>query len=1175
MKKKIHENEHNNCKNTDRITSNKDRTQVPRGVQSVFYSPDYILKKIFRKDGPVLGSRFDSLPENAFSGPKCRSAKSTSKKRCHAYQENRNAIKRRKVCESTSLGSQLVIQNSTPVKKHGKGKGLMAVLQATNVNASGRLTDVNFGKEDLCPKTVSISNKQHADKKKQRDQTNRNGILNGTMTHRHQICNQHNASDKKHGKGKGLMAVWQLTSYGHKDFPMEVDFVDRPLCPMPISASKKPPEREKKKRVQRKSVAKKLKELQDKRKPLLRRKPESLKPGKVRQQRKEKCQFVMEGGRCLEHLNQFSMLPDDEELELRELQAGPHPLTCSAHFTSDPVHVCSFCKALLAKFPPECVAMKQPFYMQPWNSSPELVKKLFKVFHFLCTYAARLHIYSFTIDEFAQAFQDKDSLLLGKINTTLLRVLLCDVETELSNGFFPHSMKNSKFLGLLDSVKGENLILNFWKRSLNPMTWTEIFRQVLIAAGYGLNHGTSPSGALGKEVSLMSKYGLRPGTLKGELFSILSLQGNNGMKVSELAKSTSIVRLNHASTTDELELLISSVLSSDITLFEKIGSSAYRLRINSVTQRRESDQSDLDDFGSVDDDSENGSRYSTSDNSEDGSSSDDSEFESRKSSPSNLKLRNPHQSKRDIIAIDTEIDESLPGEVWLLGLTEGEYFDLSIDEKLNALVALIDLLSAGSTIRLEDALLSVVESAPELNRINSGGKIKRSMAKQHHTEQTLCFIEANKGSLREPLDSLVINGKDKSSNKNNDSNVIEFDEDVHPMQSIYLGSDRRFNRYWLFMGPCSDYDPGHKRIYFESSEDGQWEVIDTAESLCTLLSTLDRRGSREAYLLSSLEKLEAPLHQAMSSTPDNAGSRQQIASDCSDLCTPREDSSSAVSDIDNNICLSEIGNGHPVFTVPNVLETEKSRKQKQEWSRLQAFDSWVWKLFYLELNAVKFGKKSFLDSLARCEHCHDLYWRDEKHCKVCHTTFELDFDTEERYAVHAATCRKSVDSNVFSKHKVLPSQLQSLKAAIYAIESVMPEDALVCTWTKSAHNIWSKRLRRTSSLVEFFQVLADFVTSINEDWLHGCNSAYGSVSQIEEIIACFATMPQTLSAAALWVVKLDDLIGPYLQSIHTEKFKQLSTTSKGKKAPVREKYQISTSYRRLVACNFIPVPTTR
>lgn len=35
----------------------------------------------------------------------------------------------------------------------------------------------------------------------------------------------------------------------------------------------------------------------------------------------------------------------------------------------------------------------------------------------------------------------------------------------------------------------------------------------------------------------MVKYGLHLGTLKGELFRILLEQGNNGLKVSDLAKS--------------------------------------------------------------------------------------------------------------------------------------------------------------------------------------------------------------------------------------------------------------------------------------------------------------------------------------------------------------------------------------------------------------------------------------------------------------------------------------------------------------------------------------------------------------------------------------------------------------------------------------------------------------
>lgn len=35
-------------------------------LQEVLYSRDYILAKIFRKDGPPLGEEFNSLPENAF-----------------------------------------------------------------------------------------------------------------------------------------------------------------------------------------------------------------------------------------------------------------------------------------------------------------------------------------------------------------------------------------------------------------------------------------------------------------------------------------------------------------------------------------------------------------------------------------------------------------------------------------------------------------------------------------------------------------------------------------------------------------------------------------------------------------------------------------------------------------------------------------------------------------------------------------------------------------------------------------------------------------------------------------------------------------------------------------------------------------------------------------------------
>lgn len=173
----------------------------------------------------------------------------------------------------------------------------------------------------------------------------------------------------------------------------------------------------------------------------------------------------------------------------------------------------------------------------------------------------------------------------------------------------------------------------------------------------------------------------------------------------------------------------------------------------------------------------------------------------------------------------------------------------------------------------------------------------------------------------------------------------------------------------------------------------------------------------------------------MSRRPNGEGIQHPAQSNHFELNISREDSSSAVSDVDNNLHLSEIQTDLPVSASAVVLQSgKKGEEQKKKWSRAQAFDSWSWNSFYSELNAVKHSKRSYLDSLAMCECCHYLYWRDEKHCKICHTTFELDFDLEQRYAIHSATCRERTGTDMFLKHKVRSSQLQSLKAAVYAVE---------------------------------------------------------------------------------------------------------------------------------------------
>lgn len=56
--------------------------------------------------------------------------------------------------------------------------------------------------------------------------------------------------------------------------------------------------------------------------------------------------------------------------------------------------------------------------------------------------------------------------------------------------------------------------------------------------------------------------------------------------------------------------------------------------------------------------------------------------------------------ENNVDELETDIDESIPGELWVEGLMEGEYADLSVEERLGALVALIGVAIEGNTIRL-------------------------------------------------------------------------------------------------------------------------------------------------------------------------------------------------------------------------------------------------------------------------------------------------------------------------------------------------------------------------------------------------------------------------------------------------------------------------------------------
>lgn len=1014
----------------------------------VLFPKDYILRKVFRKDGPPLGSEFDPLPHSAPGH-----LRDTTDN--HFYQ-NQRVIKKRKIVEPTTQRSSLPCGDNGPVRKHGAGKGLMTVWHAMYSHSSKIQDGSNFIDETGC-----------------------------------------------------LRSLRPLDDCGRIE-----DCDDGKLIQKKVLARKK--------------VVKRT------RPPSNKRKVPSSRVTDPKKHPPMECHLsVDESQSPVLQANQVTLV-DDEELELRELQAGPNPLRCSAHLSSSGRHGCPLCKDLLSRFPPSSVKMKQPFSTRPWGSSPEMVKKLFQVVRFIYNRFGYMDVHPFTLDELAQAFHDKDSMLLGEVHVNLLKLLLLNTERGSNDVFVPRSSKDCRFLSFVNFVREQEFDMNFWIKSLNSLTWVEILRQVLVASGFGSKHHMLNRDFFNKEKNQMVKYGLRPRTLKGELFALLSKKGSGGLKVSELAKSPEIVDLSISST--EIEQLIYSTLSSDITLFEKIAPSAYRLRVDPRIKGKEDSGSDTEDSGSVDDHSDASSGADESDGSHEMSFSEHEHRILRR------KWKNGHENVNRC----SEIDESYSGERWLLGLMEGEYSDLSIDEKLDCLVALMDVVSgADSAPRLEEPS-RVVPSIPRAQPHVSGGKIKKSTRNICQSSDE-CFNASGSmygldSSMHEQSRSLRSRDYVAYSGRNDTSTGV-----AHQPQVVLLGSDRRYNNYWLFLGPCRADDPGHRRVYFESSEDGHWEVIDSPQELLSLLASLDSRGTREAYLLASMKKRQTCLFEAMKKHYENRDAVQPaMPSDTShsetssgDGASPKlssGDGASPTSDIDNASVPTNPAEN--MINASSAIAIEVGRRGDEKilkWERSQTFDKWIWTSFYSCLTAVKCGKKSFKESLVRCESCHDLYWRDEKHCRICHSTFEVSFDLEERYAIHVATCRDPEDAYDVPNHKVLPSQLQALKAAIHAIEAHMPEAAFAGLWMKSSHKLWVKRLRRTSSLAELLQVLVDFVGAMDEDWLYKSSSSVSFCSYLDDIVIYFQTMPQTTSAVALWVVKLDALITPYLERADSDR----------------------------------------
>ncbi|KAJ0018948.1 hypothetical protein Pint_10515 [Pistacia integerrima] len=626
-----------------------------------------------------------------------------------------------------------------------------------------------------------------------------------------------------------------------------------------------------------------------------------------------------------------------------------------------------------------------------------------------------------------------------------------------------------------------------------------------------------------------SRHKLTPGTVKFAAFHVLSLEGSKGLTVLELADKIQKSGLRDLTTSKTPEASISVALTRDTKLFERIAPSTYcvrpafrkdpadaeailaaarkKIRIfeNGFLGAEDADDVERDDDSDCDVDEdpevEDLATPSTANKIVDrydeanpcsGSGKDnicndvalsvqnevDKDFSSFSvngskdaSCPS---ITAQYVTGEDFGASNlnqenVEIDESKPGESWIQGLTEGDYSHLSVEERLNGLVALIGLANEGNSIRavLEDRLEGAnalkkqmwaeaqVDKSRLKEEIMSKVDVATSMGGKAETQPGSFAVEESQS----PLPFTVDNRNEESPNLAEDkkpligsqgiqNNLNDFPtertlavqdpstgldnlatqqhgytskrsrsqlkayiahiaEEMYVYRSLPLGQDRRRNRYWQFVASASKNDPCSGRIFVEL-HDGNWRLIDTEEAFDTLLTSLDTRGIRESHLRIMLQKIETSFKENVRRNLQHANTAGRSGATIKNETTEMDvDSEFASSDSPSSaVC----GLNSDLIETSSSFRIELGRNEiekKAALERYQDFQQWMWKECYtsLPLCAIKVGKPRCKQLLAICDGCLDSYLSEDTHCPSCHQTFGA-VDNNSEFSEHVGQCEE-------------------------------------------------------------------------------------------------------------------------------------------------------------------------
>ncbi|KAK8265184.1 hypothetical protein V6Z11_D12G162000 [Gossypium hirsutum] len=712
-----------------------------------------------------------------------------------------------------------------------------------------------------------------------------------------------------------------------------------------------------------------------------------------------------------------------------------------------------------------------------------------------------------------------------------------------------------------------------------------------------------------------SRHRLTPGTVKFAAFHILSLEGSKGLTVLEVAEKIQKSGLRDLTTNKAQEASIAAAFSRDTKLFDRTAPSTYcvrspyrkdpadaeailsaaRERIQvfkseflsvdaEVAERDEDSESYIPEDPVVDDLGAEINAKKEIHNSEERSSSvretisgkeESGVMETPQVEVGNAckGLSSPHSGGFDKVKHidayteqsagaasagqeDMEIDESNPGELWVQGLMEGDYSDLSVEERLNALVALISIVIEGNFIRI--VLKERLEAANALKKqIWTEAQLDKRRMKEDFVLRTYYSYMRNPVKNRLMMTSaecrespqIIGDKKDHDSsvyhvvqqeclnNSQNDQNCLnnmstegnlpvqDFSfgpdnlqyqqpgyaldrsrsllksyighkaEEMYAYRSLPLGQDRRRNRYWRFT-TTSCNDPGCGRIFIELL-DGRWRLIDTEEGFDALLSSLDVRGIRESLLHAMLLKIEMSFKEAVARNKLHVNERQKGD-------TAKQKANEMASGLDWSV-YSESPSSILCGSDSDMPETssfsiELGRDENEKnnaLKRYQDFEKWMWKGCFssLTFSVMKYGERMCKELLGVCDSCFNVYFVKDNHCPSCHTTY-IASKSALIFSEHVAQCAQKMQMGAelaLDGSVFSPMRIRLIKLQLALLEVSIPFEALQSTWTDDYRNSWGMKLDSSTTAEELLQILTLLESSIRRDYL---SSKFETTSEV-------------------------------------------------------------------------------